>query len=345
MTSALDSHFGLAKQTAKGSENTTDAEFQYFYFSEGPGVSPVPIVVPLDQEIGSGSLIRNVKRLGVSSGGSVSMIPRAESIGWLLLGALGTVSTVTSAGYNTHTFKFGSNEFTTPYFTIRRRTTALGGEIAPDVRVAGLSFNFAAADFLRADAAFVGAGLPKKADTASWDPTSYLDPTPEFVTANGSLSLAGESLKVLRGSLAIGNNMPLDEQFIVGSLTPDDIEMVSRAIVMQATVKADADLYTQLMYDSAGGNNWTTGILKDASLSMSFESTEVITGATKYSLEFHANEEAAAGTPNIAWSVEPVVLRGNRQVLMNVTATVLADNASYADGPFSVKLVNTRTSY
>ena len=71
MTSALDSHFGIAKQVAKGTAVSAASSFRYFYFSQGTGISPTPIVLPLDQEIGAGSLIRSVDKVGISTGGGI----------------------------------------------------------------------------------------------------------------------------------------------------------------------------------------------------------------------------------------------------------------------------------
>jgi len=348
MTSALDSHFGMARQTAgKGTPITTDNLFKYFYFSQGTGISPASVVLPLDQEIGAGSLIRDVNKVGVMSAGGLEFIPRADSIGMLLNGALGAVSTATGANYNTHTAKFGSNEFDLPYYTVRRRT-GIGGDIASDVRVAGLSFTFRAANFLRATAALIGAGTPTFVQsTAAWTPTSYLDTTPPFLTCKGTLDLpTGTSLKALRGSITIGNNMPTDEQRIVGAYGLDDIEMVSRAIAMTFLVKADQDLYEQMMYDASQSGSWTPEILKEAAMTMTFQSAKNVFTGQPYQLSFHLNgENQASGNANVSWSVAPLNLQGNRQVTMAITGMVLADATAYADGPFSAQLINDTASY
>jgi hypothetical protein len=347
MTSALDSHFGMTKQTAgKGTAISTDNLFKYFYFSQGTGISPASIVLPLDQEIGAGPLVRDVHKVGVSAAGGLEFIPRADSIGLLLLGALGEVSTVTST-YNTHTFKPATDQFSLPYFTVRRRT-GLGGDVASDVRVAGLSFMFRAANFVRATAALIGAGTPTFVDdTSAWTPTSYLDTTPPFLTCKGSLELpTGDSLTALRGSVTIGNNMPTDEQRIIGAYGLDDIEVVSRAIAMTFLVKADADLYEKMMYDASQSGSWTTEILKEAAMTMQFQSASNVSGSQPYQLSFHLNgENEASGDANVAWSVAPLNLQGNRQLTMAITGVVLADNASAADGPFSAQLINGTASY
>ena len=88
MTSANASLFGIAKQVAKGTPNVTDNDFTYLLFNQG-GVSPNNVVVPLDEEVGGGAMLRDMKKMGVYSGGGVEMIPRPKSLGHLLLGAAG----------------------------------------------------------------------------------------------------------------------------------------------------------------------------------------------------------------------------------------------------------------
>lgn len=347
MPSGLDSHFGVALQSAKGSPIITDSLFEYMYFTEGTGVTPNPVILPLDQEIGAGPLVRDVRKVAVSGAGSLEMIPRPNSIGWLLLGALGVVSTTTGA-YHEHLFKFATNQFDLPYFTMRRRTTAVGGDVASDVRIAQLAFNFQSANFLRAQAAFLGASAPSYVeDTSAWTPDSYLDSTPPLLTCLGSVELPdGTSLKALSGSVTIVNGMPLEEQFILGQLNPDDIEVTSRAIVFQFAVKADASLYRQMMYDADGGSSWSTTILKEADIDFKMQTSEIAGGAQPYEIAFHANgQDEASGEANIAWNVQPISVRGNRQVVMAITGTVLADSSGAENGPFSVVLKNSKESY
>lgn len=346
MTSALKSYFGMSKQSAKGSTVSTDSLFKYFYFSRGTGMTPAPIVLPLEQEVGSGSLTRDMTSVGLTTTGGAEFIPRPDSLGLMLLGALGDVSTVTGASYNTHTFKFATDEFDIPYYTMRRES-AVGGEVFPDVRVAALGFQFRAANYLRATMGLLGASEPTYASSVSWSPTDYMDSTPPMLTCKGAFELpTGTSLKVLRGSLLINNAMPLQEQMIVGSYTPDDIELTARGVVVSATVKVNKALYEKMMYDPAQGGSWQPDILKEADLNIKFQTASDVGGSQPYEVSFHFNgDNQASGTANVAWSVQPVALMGARQVLMQVTGMVLADTTSYADGPFSAQLINDTASY
>lgn len=348
MTSALDSHFGLAKQAAKGTPITADASFDFFFFTDGNGISPQSVILPLPQEVGSGPLTRSVKKVAVSTAGAVEFIPRASSLGHLLLGAFGDVASTVGANSNSHVFRFAANPFAQPYYTFRRRAGALGGgEVAADVKVASLALNFRAADFLRAQAGFVGIAAPEFVeDVTDWAPEDALDSSPEFLTCTGAVQLAGKTLKALSGSFVMGNVISLDEQRLVGSYTPDDAEVTSRAAMLRFVVKAERDLYEQMMYDPAQSGAWVPQILRDASLVLSFKSTEEVEAGVNYSVQVAMNgADAASGNGNIAWSVDPIALRGNRQVVMAVTGMVLADTTNAANGPVSVTLVNSKASY
>ena len=160
MTASEKSVWGLAKQTAKGTPNTTDASFDYLLFTEGVA-SPQNLTLPLDQEIGGGAMLRSVIKAGVTSLSQLTFIPRPTIIGNFLLGALGAESTPVSqvGGSTLHEFKQAADQFSAPYWTIRASPGGMWGETFQDMRVAALSFNWKAADYLRATVGLIG-GLP-----------------------------------------------------------------------------------------------------------------------------------------------------------------------------------------
>lgn len=99
MTAAEGTFLGLAKQTAFGTPNVTDADFKYLLFSEG-SVSPNNITLPLDPEVGGGALLRNVVKVGVNSSGALRFIPRPETMGHFLYGVTGSVQSTQNANLN-----------------------------------------------------------------------------------------------------------------------------------------------------------------------------------------------------------------------------------------------------
>lgn len=206
MASALNSSFGIALQNAKsdagGFTAPVDSKFKYIFFSEGTGIGPVSDFLPLDQEVGAGPLIRDIKRVGIHTEGMIRFIPRAQAIGLFLFGALGSVTTTTGsgalAGSYHHKFKFAADQFSVPYFAMRRRIGAGSfGDEAYDIRIAGLQLEMESSNFVRATATFLGAGVPKIYDasagtdpTSSWGTASQIDVSDTFLTCKGAISIA-----------------------------------------------------------------------------------------------------------------------------------------------------------
>ena len=119
MTAAEGSYLGLAKQTAKGTPNVTDAEFKYLLFNEG-SFAPQNAVLPLDPEVGGGALLRDVNKVGVISGGALTFIPRPQTLGMFIQGLLNDcTSTDNTDGSYEHVFDLGSDQFAAPYYTFR----------------------------------------------------------------------------------------------------------------------------------------------------------------------------------------------------------------------------------
>jgi len=343
MPSSEGSFIGLAKQTAKGTPNSTDAEFQYLLLLRS-GLGPQNVNLPLDQEVGGGAFVRNVVKVGVTSGGPIRFIPRPDSIGHFLMAFFGNVNSavITTSAY-THTFSFGTSQFTVPYYTIRNSPGGMFGEQLQDCRLALLNFTFAARDFLRAEAAFVG-GLPTDVDTAAWTPESYLDEGPQFLTVLSHIEVPdGTAWKVLSGNLSLMSNIPLDQQWIIGSYSPDDFAINSRAVQMTLRVKIadDGVLYKKMMMDPEGGTDWAADLLKEGSIDLSFISNEIAEGTTPYSLKFMANGDSGNG--NVVFTVTPLDIIPGRQLVMDVTGTFLADPV--ADSPVSAELVSLKTTY
>lgn len=349
MTASERSIFGLAKQTAKGTPNVTDNLFKYMLFTEGVA-SPQSIVVPLDQEIGGGAMLRSVIKAGVTSLAQLAFIPRPEAIGHLLMGALGAqeapVQTPPSTGTAyLHEFHLPTDQFSAPYYTIRASPGGLFGEQFQDMRVAALGFNWKAADFVRGSVGMLG-GLPKPSiSMASWAVDTYLDKGPQFLATLGSVELpAATAVKCLRGSITFGLDIPMDEQWIVGSYSPDDFSINSRAAVISLLLKIeDETLYKKLMYDPASGAAWAAEVYKEGNITLSFDSdVDADPGGTPYSLTFKGNGQSTQANANIVWTVSPISLRAGRQVTAVVTGTFIASPT--ADTPITVELMNQKST-
>lgn len=349
MTAAERSFLGIAKQgSGKGSPNTTDAEFSYFLFRAG-GIAPNNMFIPLDQEIGGGAMPRDVVKVGITSGGTMDMIPRPANIGKLLLGAIGSVSTPNdnSDGSYSHVFTLPTDEFDAPYWTVRSAPGGIWAEQLQDCRVAGLVFSFTGARFVEGAVTFIG-GLPTpNIDTTgwitAWDVPTYLDAGPQFLSPVSDIELpSGTPVKVLSGAIAFGLQIPLDEQFIVGSYSPDALDINQRTISITLNLKVtDVSLYEKVMYDPTGSATaWTARVFKEGNIKLDLISPELAGtgtgGDTPYSLKFDFD----VTNDNIVWTAAPIALRAGRQVIMQVTGTVL----NSASEPITATLTNTQSS-
>lgn len=344
MTAAERSYLGLAKQTAKGTPNTTDANYEYFLFRAG-GVAPNNIFLPLDQEIGGGAMLRDVVKAGVNSGGTMDFIPRPDNIGKLLLGAIGSAAAPAdnSDGSYSHVFTLPADEFDAPYWTVRSAPGRTWAEQLQDCRVAGLVFSFTGARFVEAAVTILG-GLPTpNIDTTGWETAwavpTYLDTGPQFLSPVSDIELpVGTDLKVLSGSIALGLQIPLDEQYIVGSYSPDDFAINQRSAVITLNIKVDDNiLYEKMMYDPAGAAAaWIAGVYKEGDLKLDLDSPEAAGTSTAGDTPFSLHFDFDVTDDNIIWTAAPIALRAGRQVVMQVTGTVV----NSANEPITATLTN-----
>ncbi len=344
MTASEGSFLGFAKQAAAGTPNVTDNDFEYILFTEG-GMGPEPMTIPLDPEVGGGALLRDVVKVGVVSRGQFSFVPRPSSLGRMLYGALGTVATTDDPASLTysHEFKLGANQFAAPYNTVRVAPGNLWGESFQDCRFNSLSLAWRGANFLRAQAGVVG-GLPSKVTTTTWDALAKVDGGPQFLSPVSHIEVpTATALKVLSGSFTAGMNIPLDEQWVTGSYSPDAMDITQRAYQLNLVVKITDDaLYKKAMYDPAGGAAWAAAMFREANIKVQFNSTVMADLAVPYSLTITANGASGAGA-NVVWSAQPVNIKAGKQITMALRGTFLADPAG--GEPVKVTLVNKVASY
>jgi hypothetical protein len=347
MSASENSFLGIAKQSAKGTPVTTDANFKYMLFREG-AVAPNNVVIPLDMEIGGGAMPRGVVKVGVTSGGALSVIPRPDTLGIALRAALGAcaapaVGMGDDIDVYDHVFTLGTDQFVQPYYTLRSSPGGMWGEQFQDCKMNSLVLNMRAARFLEAVYSFQG-GLPTPVSTATWGATTRIDGGPQFLTPIGAIEIPDATAwKVLSASLMITNAMPLDDQWVIGSYVPDDMELVQRAIILQMRVKVsdNGTLYKKMAYDKAGGAAWAANILKEGDIDIHV-SSDVVAGAaagsSPHTLSIAANGESG-DDGNVAFSVAPIGLRAGGQVTMNVTGMFLADPTGLAE-PIAITLKN-----
>ena len=347
MTASEASHIGFAIQTAKGTPNVTDASFKYVLIKEG-GLAINNINLPLDMEVGGGSMLRNIIKAGVVGGGAFAFIPRPATLGMLLKAALGK-DVVTGDGTTvpySHVFTHATDPFSAFWYTGRQDVGGLWGEQYPDMRLAGLTLSWRGGRFMEGQAAFLGAGAPSKVAMTTWTPDTYVDGGPQFIAPLGVIELpTATAIPVTAGSFTAAINMPLDEQWTVGSYSPNDLAITQRAYVLNLLVKIpDGTLANKINFDPAGGSAWLASMMKEALFNIGFSTQENALLAIPYNLVIAANGQTqASGKANVAWTARPISLRAGKQIVMSVTGTFLASDPAYQ--PITVTLKNMTATY
>lgn len=344
MTASERSVLGFARQTTKGTPNTTDGDFKYLLFIQG-AMAPNSTVLPLDQEVGGGAMLRDMVRVGVVSGGQLELIPRPNTLGEILAAVIGVPAAGEPVpdqdGAYKHTFKLPTDQFDAPYYTVRSAPGGMWGEQFPDCRFSALALEFQAANFVRGTLGILG-GTPEKVDHTGWNAAA--DGGPQLITAVSEIELpTSTKIKVLGGTFTAGMAIPLDEQWIIGSYSPDAFDINSRAYALTFNVKIDdGALYTKMSYDPSGGSQWVADLFREANFKLLLKSNKNIPGTTQpYSMQIAGNGQSG-NSANVVWAANPVGIRAGRQVTMQVTGMFLG----VSDGdPITVELINDVASY
>lgn len=265
-------------------------------------------------------------------------------------------------GSYTHVFTMDLDDmFSAPFWTLRSQLSVAAandwGEQFQDAKVNMFAVEYRAPGFLRGSVGFIGGKPTPIADTSAWDGLTYIDSGPQFLTSVGSDSViqlpTGTNLKVLSGSFAAGSAIPLDESYIVGSYFPVDLNVVSRQFGLNMQVRLDDEtLYEKMQYDPSQGGTWSPEILREARIRMKFYSDQdaatvkvstETADARPYLFQVEGNGQTGDGA-NVAWSMSPVGLRAQRQVVANLSGVFLASPNPLLD-PIKVTIVNRRASY
>jgi hypothetical protein len=124
---------------------------------------------------------------------------------------------------------------------------------------------------------------------------------------------------------------------------PDDFDIVSRAYVIQLTLKiANATLYNKLTYDGdMSGAVWAADLMRESAIKLEFLTSQKIVGATSQQNKLTiTGNGTAAQSGNIVWTCSPLGLRAGQQVLLNATGVFLAD----ATQTIKISLMNGHTA-
>jgi hypothetical protein len=346
---ALTSGFGLAKQTGKGTPALVADATWFLATDQTAGAQPR--IQQLPQEMGGGMLSRGLVKTGVSGMAALRGVPRPDTLGHILLGLAGSVNTVqtdpdtTPASgdeYYTHTFKIGADPAEVPYYTMFRAISTSFGEQVTDVKMAALTLDMAAINFVSGEFAMAGIEPTLVPDISSWAPAPAS--TPPFVSCVGAVKLeSGDditTLPVRAASLTIANAQAVDQNFIIGSYYPRDIDVIARVVTLEFVVLVEnSSRFGKLMYDPAGGSAWLADVFDTAAVQhLTFKSAENIAGMTLTPIPYELSLTGAKAQ----WAAQPIGMRGADNVLMRVTGTIIEPGVG---DPITLVLKNNTVSY
>lgn len=372
MQQGTAARFGILKQAAKGTPQTSDPSFHYLAFL-GCDYAANDGTRQLEPEAGQQkALPRGTYKTGVVAQGGVDFIPRLENrFGYWLEAVFGDVSTYgsqatvaqwiagagTTANVYSHMFRFdSSDEFSIPYLTVHKywpNDTASDsvGEVSQDARVTAFTLNAVAADVARARVDLFGvmSGDPVWDFEPSWtEPTLDDDDTYAVTACAGSVKLSineGDpsdltEFDVTSVRLTVANNLlPANRSRKIGSAHPVDYPVLSRTITLETVILIDDyKLAVQALggpANPAADSAWSCSICQ-GDFDVQLESRANITGSTPYLLRFRTYQQ------NVDWSVRPIVFMPNEPVVLALVGNVR--NVS-SGRPFEFYVQNSHSSY
>lgn len=269
-------------------------------------------------------------------------------------------------GSYTHEFTLSQwDNFDAPWYTLRNAPGGMWGEEYVDGRINTLGLEFRAAQFLGGAVGAIGitpsrvAGTGAEPAYSNWNALDYVDSGPQFIAPLADIELpSGTNVCVLQGTFAAAMQIPLDEQFCVGSYYPESLDIVGRQFSINLLLKITSDdLPTQMFFDpsyagSDAAASWVAEIFRNANFKLEFSSDQDAatigplghTGDYRpYKLNINGNL-LTGDSANVLWTAAPIPMRAQRQVLMNISGMFVASPVNTAD-PIKFTLVNRQAYY
>jgi hypothetical protein len=226
-----------------------------------------------DDEVGGRPVPTFPYKAGIQVGGGMTLQPRLQdTIGWLLYGMMGDVSSaqVTTTEAYDHTFKFdaadaGSVRWLSFRKYIPRKDGGADtdlGEIYTDCKILGAAFTLASDRPLQSRIDVMGRtfSLDFAADAWTWANTFEDYPTiPIGAHTSGYITMAGQQLPIVQATVNFANQ-PLDTRMerVYGSPYLEDVTIVKRQLSFDLLVKwNNPDLYAQILTGEATGTVWS----------------------------------------------------------------------------------------
>lgn len=241
--SALKGAVGVGFQSAKG---VPAANIHYFPVLNA-GITGEQMSQTVPPEVGGSYFSRGSYKAGLRSRGEVSLIPRPNSIGWLLKSLFKGELVAPSGIRNKHAFTVGDDALTPQrWLTVRRMVNNAYGEEMLDARVGTFRLDIAAAGLVQASVSFLGGD---HAEILGAD--VFVEDAPVFLTCITDVSSGGAPFIVDRLTIEMGAQLT-DNEFRVGSYFLDDITLLQRMVQISADVRLKSrDLFSKVYRNGA----------------------------------------------------------------------------------------------
>ena len=220
--------------------------------------------------------------------------------------------------------------------------TSFGEQVA-DVRIASLTMEMAAINFVSGEFAMAGIEPTLVTDISGWSPDP--DSSAPFVACTGAVKIeAGDTpttLPVNAASLTIANAQAVDQNFIIGSYYPRDIDIIARSVALEFVILVTgSSLFGKMVYDPSGGSAWLADVFDTASVEhLTFKSAENIAGMTLTPIPYELSLTGAKAH----WTATPIGMRGADNVLVRVSGMIVEPGGG--SDPITLVLKNSTASY
>lgn len=340
--------FSFGPQTAKGALSTT------FYKHRA---SDIDMATISDDRLGppevGGSPTPTIPyRAGVMAAGGALINPRLEStLGWMLYGALGAVTTLTNkdvlgntvTGMYDHGFRFSTtDEGYIPWMSFRKYIPGGGvaanslGETFRDCKIVALTLALPNDGLINARVDALGiTGSTNFESDPTWN-TQYTNTQYEDYQSIPIGSVVGGYLKVpafsatalpVTAATVTLQNAPLDmrQEKVFGSPYLEDVTIVGRQFTVDMVLKwQDPQLYRSILTGATNGTQWTaTPFVSDLDI-YSLSSVNAPSLSAKYGLRI----KAASVMYQVVGGIR---LAAGGAVMLRVQGTAIATTGTYCE--------------
>jgi hypothetical protein len=342
--SSLKGSVGVGIQAAKGTPATTFAYFPTL----NANVTGEQMAQNLPPEVGGTYFSRGAYKAGLRARGELAMIPRPDSVGWLLRSLFNAESQAISTDVDAAAVLLHDHVFTVgdtaahphKWLTVRRSVSGAYGEQMSDARVGSFRIEAAAAGVVQTSVQLLG-GLHSEIPGED----VMAEDGPVFLTCSADVTEGGAPFIVDRISVEAGAQLS-DNEFRVGSYYLDDITLLQRAVTIQADVRIKArDLVAKVYRNNAAApaagtlGAWSP-VLYRSGIVLEFRTAEVVPQILRIEM------------PGVDFLTLPVQLSGAEIVRAQLSASVTLDvdnfDAADADSatlqPIKITLRNARTT-